>query len=349
MTTAVLLRGEVLEGWAGAVEAERTAAELTLFHLLATEDPVAAGGDAVIVPLLIGLAGCFAARRGARRPRTRRGRSRRGGHEAEGHEADGTPRRRGRPRPDGARQRPAEGRDAREVPLDARVTVPARIALDPRREARVSAVTAGTLERILVSPGDHVKAGEALASVLSPELGATIGAHLSGHAKLETARARRDRVATLHADGFSSKSQLLDAESELTVAAAEAEAAEERLRVLGVRPETVRPGEGEHFSSRFSVRSPIAGEVLGIDATLGRSVSGGEPLFHVGNLDEVWLILDVLRDEPRGGAARGRGRVHGRRLRGRDVHRHRRPDRRLARSRQPDREVRVVVPNAATG
>ena len=39
VTTAVLLRGEVLDGWAGAVEAERTAAELTLFHLLATEDP----------------------------------------------------------------------------------------------------------------------------------------------------------------------------------------------------------------------------------------------------------------------------------------------------------------------
>ena len=179
------------------------------------------------------------------------------------------------------------------MPLDARVTVPARISLDPRREARVSAVTAGTLERILVSPGDHVKAGEALASVLSPELGAAIGDHLSAHAKLETARARRDRVASLHADGFSSKSQLLDAEAELTVAAAEAEAAEERLRVLGVRPETVRPGEGEHFSSRFSVRTPIAGEVLGIDATIGRSVSGGEPLFHVGNLDEVWLILNV--------------------------------------------------------
>lgn len=180
-----------------------------------------------------------------------------------------------------------------QVPLGGRVTVPARISLDPRREARVSAVTAGTLERILVSPGDHVKAGESLASVLSPDLGEAIGAHLAGFAKLETARARRDRVATLHTDGFSSKSQLLDAEADLTVAAAEAEAAEERLKVMGVRPETVRPREGEHFASRFSVRSPIAGEILGIDATLGKSVSGGEPLFHVGNLDEVWLIVDV--------------------------------------------------------
>jgi cobalt-zinc-cadmium efflux system membrane fusion protein len=41
------------------------------------------------------------------------------------------------------------------------------------------------------------------------------------------------------------------------------------------------------------VKSPIDGEVLSIDVSLGASVDSGDPLFHVGNLDEVWLILDV--------------------------------------------------------
>lgn len=180
------------------------------------------------------------------------------------------------------------------VALDGVVVVPARITLDPRREAQVSAVTAGSVERILVRTGDAVQAGDALASVQSPDLGQAIGVHLSASARLETARARRDRIASLQTDGFSSRSQLIDVESEFTVAVAEAEAAEERLRVFGVRPETVRPEEGKHFSSRFSVRSPIDGQVLGIDAVLGKSVSGGEPLFHVGNLDEVWLLVDVF-------------------------------------------------------
>lgn len=179
------------------------------------------------------------------------------------------------------------------IPLDGRVSVPARIALDPRREAQVSAVTSGTVERIHVRSGDVVTSGTALASVLSPELGTAIGAHLAASAKLETAKARRDRVASLHGDGFSSKSQLLDTEAELTVAAAEAEAAEERLRVFGVSPSSVRPEEGQHFSSRFSVRSPIAGQVLAVEATLGKSVASGEPLFHVGDLSEVWLVLGV--------------------------------------------------------
>jgi cobalt-zinc-cadmium efflux system membrane fusion protein len=179
------------------------------------------------------------------------------------------------------------------APLDGRVAVPARIALDPRREAQVSAVTAGTIERIAVRPGDPVEVGTTLATVVSPDLGEAIGAYLSAQAKLETARAKRDRLAGLHGDGFSSKSQLMDAEAGLTVAAAETEAAEERLRVFGLSPGSVRPKAGQHFPSRFSVRSPVDGEVLAVQTTLGKSVTSGEPLFHVGNLDEVWLVMDV--------------------------------------------------------
>jgi cobalt-zinc-cadmium efflux system membrane fusion protein len=129
--------------------------------------------------------------------------------------------------------------------------------------------------------------------VLSPDLGAAIGGHLAASARVETARARRDRVQKLASGGFSSAAELAEAEAGLTVAAAEAEAAEERLRVFGVSPEKIRPEEGHHFSSRFSVRSPIDGEVLAIEAAIGASVASGDPLFHVGNLDEVWLILDV--------------------------------------------------------
>ncbi len=178
-------------------------------------------------------------------------------------------------------------------PLAATGIAPARITLDPRREGHVSAVTGGQLERILVRPGDTVTAGQALAVVLSPDLGEAVGAHLAAGARLEVATAKRDRVSQLLTDGVSSKSQLADANADYTVAAAEHEAAEERLRVFGVEPASVAPGKGQHFSSRFSVKSPVAGAVLTIDAAVGRSVEPGDALFHVGDLDEVWLLADV--------------------------------------------------------
>ncbi len=179
------------------------------------------------------------------------------------------------------------------TPLAGAGVAPARIALDPRREAHVSAVTGGQVERILVRPGDPVSEGTALATVLSPDLGEAVGAHLAAGARLEVAIAKRDRVAQLLADGVASKSQLADAQAEHTVAAAEHEAAEERLRVFGVEPASVVPAKGQHFSSRFQVRSPVAGTVLTADAAIGTTVEPGAALFHVGNLDEVWLLADV--------------------------------------------------------
>lgn len=180
----------------------------------------------------------------------------------------------------------------REV-LHAEVLIPARIALDPLREAGVAAVSGGTLERVRVRPGDKVGAGANLGTVLSPDLGSAVGAHLGATARLDAAGARKERLASLAGSGFSSAAEVSQADADLTIAAADAEAAEERLRVFGVTPETIRPRAGQHFTSRFAITSPIGGEVLAVDARVGASVAPGAMLFHVADLDEVWLILEV--------------------------------------------------------
>ena len=71
------------------------------------------------------------------------------------------------------------------------------------------------------------------------------------------------------------------------------EAAEERLRILGVDPSKGDPHAGEHYVSHVPVRSPIAGRVLAAAASVGRLVEPGDTLFHVGDLAQVWLMLDV--------------------------------------------------------
>ncbi|MFZ5479472.1 MAG: efflux RND transporter periplasmic adaptor subunit [Myxococcota bacterium] len=208
-----------------------------------------------------------------------------GGHGEHGNEVELNP---------AALARPDLGVEvAQPRPLASTATAPARVLLDPRREGRLSATTPGQVDRILVRPGDRVKAGQTLATVASPDLAEMVGAWLSASARVDAARSRRDRLAGLEAQGVSSRAQVSEAEAELTVALADAEAAEERLHVLGVRPEEVRLEKGEHFSSRFPVKSPIDGEVLKAEVSVGQAVAPGDPMFHVGDLDRVWLIADV--------------------------------------------------------
>ncbi len=182
---------------------------------------------------------------------------------------------------------------AAEGSLSPELTLPARVALDPRKEAIVSAWMAGQVDAITVRTGDTVRAGQTLGTVQSPELGEAIAAYRSASARDDAADARLERLKRLEADGVSSRSQVLESEADHAEAEGALEAAEERLRILGVDPSKGDPHAGEHYVSHVPVRSPIAGKVLAAAASVGRRVEPGDTLFHVGDLAQVWLMLDV--------------------------------------------------------
>ena len=182
---------------------------------------------------------------------------------------------------------------ATEGRLSPTLTLPGRIALDPRREALVSAWMAGQVDAISVRPGDDVRRGGLLGTVQSPELGEAIAAYRAARARDDAADARLERLQRLEAQGVSSRSQVLEAEASHSEAEGALEAAEERLRILGVDPSIGDPHKGEHYVSHVPLRSPIAGKVLRANAAVGRNVNPGETLFHVGDLSRVWLLVDV--------------------------------------------------------
>ena len=177
--------------------------------------------------------------------------------------------------------------------LAGELSLPGRIGLDPRKEAQVSAWISGQVDAILVRPGDEVSRGQRLGTVQSPELGEAIAAFRAAKAADDAADARLERLRRLEEDGVASISQVLDAEAEHAEAVGALEAAEERLSILGVDPTVGDPHAGEHFPSRIPVRSPLAGKVLFTDVRVGQRVEPGQALFHIGDLDQVWLLLDV--------------------------------------------------------
>lgn len=177
--------------------------------------------------------------------------------------------------------------------LSSELALPARVALDPRKEAIISAWIGGQVDAIEVRTGDTVRRGQRLASVQSPELGEAIGAFRGALARDDAAEARLERLQRLQADGVAAHAQVLDAEAAHAEADGALEAAEERLRVLGVDATVGDPHTDEHYPSHVPVRAPIAGKVLNAPASVGRRVEPGDTLFHIGDLDEVWLMLDV--------------------------------------------------------
>ncbi len=185
----------------------------------------------------------------------------------------------------------SEGRLAQTLKL------PGRIVLDPQKESLVSAWIAGQVDRIQVRSGESVQKGQQLAQVQSPELGVAVAAFRTATARDLAADARLERLQALEKDGVASRAQVLESEADHAEAEGEMEAAEERLRVLGVPMAWRAPHSGEHFPSRIPVRSPISGTVLTADVGVGERVDPGQALFRVGDLDQVWLLLDVFESD----------------------------------------------------
>jgi len=162
--------------------------------------------------------------------------------------------------------------------------------------AMVSSPLAGQLERVLVKPGERVRAGSTIAWVSSLEyLDMQLGLR---RAKLE--RDFRDRILErfMQVEGGVTQRQLMEARSLAEIAGLRVGEMEETLRVLGVSPERVSAitelGEVERM---VAVVAPMDGVVVGFDKRLGHVVGRDEQLFEMQDVSQRWVEAYVPDSE----------------------------------------------------
>lgn len=164
--------------------------------------------------------------------------------------------------------------------IEATATIQAnqeRIAfVAPRVEARVRSVA--------VKLGDNVRAGQALATLDSLQVGEAYAAWVQAQSELRIAEADLKRVESLAADEIIPRKELLRAQAEREKAAAAVRNTTDRLQLLGAAPRA-----GATAVSLLTVVSPIAGTVIERKATLGGLASPSESLFTVADLSRVWI------------------------------------------------------------
>jgi len=109
------------------------------------------------------------------------------------------------------------------------------------------------------------------------------------------AAAEADFVALREEIAFSTERQRLDAARAVEVAKSALDAAERRLHILGLSEAQVDAigHETDEQLSRFELRSPIAGRLVDLAATVGESVETNDVLFVVADTSDMWLAADV--------------------------------------------------------
>ncbi len=172
-----------------------------------------------------------------------------------------------------------------------------QVDFDNDQATSVLAPFGGPVSRLLVSPGDQVKAGDPLAEVDSPDFAAAISAYRKALATAQTTRrvADADKDLLQH-DGVAQR-EAEQAQTDAVNAEADRDAALQALVSLNIDPQVIKDLQENRPVSRPSgtIRSPIMGTVVEKLITPGELLSAGTtPCFTVADLSKVWVMAQLF-------------------------------------------------------
>ena len=156
--------------------------------------------------------------------------------------------------------------------LEKRTTIAG--SMEARRQLAVKPQATGIISRLLVEPGDKVKAGDIIASVkIIPDMAQLNEAKSrveSARINLAEVQREYDRVQSLYDDGVVSREEFEMKSSQLASARESLTAAESQVQVI-TRGQSARSGG----ISITDLRSTMTGVVLSVPVKVGASVSSG--------------------------------------------------------------------------
>jgi cobalt-zinc-cadmium efflux system membrane fusion protein len=188
--------------------------------------------------------------------------------------------------------------------------VPARVAFNADAEARVGAQVAGRVGDLKVRLGDSVHKGDELLVVESPDLGEAQSDYLQKRTALNAAAAaveplkeslERGQALYNQGQGISlAELQKRTADFKAAQAAVQAaegafKGAENKLRLMGMPDAAVQElAKTGNLTPRYSVHTPIDGQVVRRDVTVGSLVAPDRELaVEIADLSKLWVLADV--------------------------------------------------------
>jgi membrane fusion protein, heavy metal efflux system len=154
----------------------------------------------------------------------------------------------------------------------------------------------GPVSRILVVPGQHVKKGEPMLGVSSPDYSQLLDSYLKAADSSRLAEKFYSRAKDLYEHHAIAERDLEQAESDRNQAQAELNAAEQGLKILGIKNPTDLAKAPS--SALIPVLAPISGEVVERLVQPGQVVQAGQTqAFTVSDLSTVWVLANVYQSD----------------------------------------------------
>jgi len=161
--------------------------------------------------------------------------------------------------------------------VDVPLSLPARVALNERTTAHITARVSGRVETVHRVAGDRVRKGTLLLELFSQEF-------LTMQSEFVSAEERFKRVPETDPDHGTAKAIY--------------ESARKKLQIVGLTDEEIVGLADRHNPlTLLPVRAPFDGTLLQGNVRLGEFVQLGTEFFTLANLQKLWVIADVFEHD----------------------------------------------------
>jgi len=154
----------------------------------------------------------------------------------------------------------------------------------------------GPVSRVMVVKGEHVRAGQALLYVASPDYSLLRASYLKARDASQLADKLYRRAQDLYSHGAIAQADLEQAESTRTQAKADFESSTDAIRILGIAdPETILT---KPASPEIPLYSPVAGEVVDRMCSAGQLLApGATQCFTLSDMSSVWVLVNIYQND----------------------------------------------------
>ncbi len=181
-------------------------------------------------------------------------------------------------------------------PLERTLRLTGAVAYNGYTTTPVITQVGGPVSRIVVTPGEHVTAGQPLLYVASPDYSLTRSAYVKARDAFQLADRFYKRAQDLFAHQAIAQADLEQAESNRTQAEADLQSSEQAIRVLGIpNPETVLTAPP---AAELPLLAPLAGEIVERLCSPGELLqAGGTQCFTLSDMNSVWVLVNVYQND----------------------------------------------------
>lgn len=164
----------------------------------------------------------------------------------------------------------------------------------PDKKAFVSTFLGGYVKNIDLLPGDKVKKGQVLLTLVNPEYLELQQSYIEVKEQLNYMKAEYERQTSLAKENIASKKYLEKVKSDYNQSLAKFNSLKEKLKLLNIDTKDV---EDNHLTSEIYLLAPISGNIVELNASLGKYMSPADVILSIVNTNHLHLELFVFEKD----------------------------------------------------